>query len=182
MPHADHKMVSVQVVDENAPKTGPGRWSIPAHLIYDSVLIKYIVEKGKEALDKIDESKNHRTDTTNPQVIYAKFKEDIMVMARKRERATVPKLILEIHKCEHELDIINNNKDKSEAERSIESKIQSQKLTVLKRKQHPKTRNAIAVKNRIEGETMTRSWIQSNKMEKPRDVIYALRKPQIINN
>ena len=40
----------------------------------------------------------------------------------------------------------------------------------------------IAVKNRIEGETMTRSWTQSNKVEKPRDTIYALRKHQTDNN
>jgi hypothetical protein len=172
----------VQVVDENAPQTGPGRWCIPTHLIYNSILIKYIAEKGKEALQNIDENKSNRTDATNPQVIYAKFKEDIMNMARKRERAIIPKLILEIRKCENELDVINNNKVKSDEERSIKSKIQSQKLIALKRKQHLKTRSAIAVKNRIEGETMTRSWIQSNKMEKPRDIIYALRKPQKINN
>ena len=63
-----------------------------------------------------------------------------------------------------------------------ESEELTQKLKTLKEKQHLKIRSAIAVKNRIEGETMIRSWTQSNKMEKPRDIIYALRKPQWNNN
>ncbi len=41
MPNADHRIVSVQIVDENAPQTGKGRWSIPAHLIKDGPLLKY---------------------------------------------------------------------------------------------------------------------------------------------
>ncbi len=67
-------------------------------------------------------------------------------------------------------------------EKVIESEILTQKLTKLKRKQHLKIRSSIAIKNRIEGETMTRSWIQNNKIEKPRDIIYALRKPQTRHN
>jgi exonuclease III len=43
MPHADHKMVSVKVVDEDAPQTGRGRWSLPHHLITDGPLLKYTV-------------------------------------------------------------------------------------------------------------------------------------------
>ena len=182
LPHADHKMVSVQIVDENAPNTGPGRWSIPAHLIRDGPLLKYIKERGIEAQQKVDESKHHRTVDFNPQTIYAKFKRDVLDMARKRERAIVPKLIQEIRTCECELENLNNNMEITE-EKVTESEILTQKLTKLKRKQHLKIRSSIAVKNRIEGETMTRSWIQNNKIDKPRDIIYALRKPQTrLNN
>ncbi len=181
MPHADHKMVSVQIVDEDAPSTGSGRWSIPAHLIKDGPLLRYIKERGKEAQQKIDENQDHRTVDVNPQTVYAKFKRDVLDMARKRERAIVPKLIQEIRKCEHELDNINNNITASAEEKVVESEALTQKLTGLKRKQHLKIRSSIAVKNRIEGETMTRSWIQNNRVEKPRDIIYALRKPQTEN-
>jgi hypothetical protein len=48
----------------------------------------------------------------------------------------------------------------------------------LKRKEHLKQRNIIATKNCVEGETITRSWIQSNQEAIPCDVIYALRKPE----
>ena len=182
IPHADHKMVSVQIVDENAPNTGPGRWSIPAHLIRDGPLLKYIKERGKEAQQKVNETKNHRTVDSNPQTIYAKFKRDVLDMAWKRERAIVPKLIQEIQMCECELKSLNNNMEVTTEEKVIESEILTQKLTKLKRKQHLKIRSSIAIKNRIEGETMTRSWIQNNKIEKPRDIIYALRKPQTRHN
>ena len=182
LPHANHKMVSVQIVDENAPNTGPGRWSIPAHLIRDGPLLKYIKERGKEAQQKVNETKNHRTVDSNPQTIYAKFKRDVLDMAWKRERAIVPKLIQEIQMCECELKSLNNNMEVTTEEKVIESEILTQKLTKLKRKQHLKIRSSIAIKNRIEGETMTRSWIQNNKIEKPRDIIYALRKPQTRHN
>ena len=182
MPHADHKMVSVQIVDEKAPQTGQGRWSIPHYLIKDDPLLKYINEKGKETLQKIDENRQCRTEENNPQTIYESFKTDILSMARKREKAIIPKLTLEIHKCEDDLEQVNNNTTKTLEEKMTESEKLTQTLKTLKRKQHLKIRSAIAVKNRIEGETMTRSWTQSNKMEKPRDIIYALRKPQLNNN
>jgi len=86
MPHADHKMVSVQIVDEKASQTGRGRWCIPHYLIKDDLLLKYINEKGKETLQKIDENQQCRTEENNPQIIYTNFKKDILNMARKREK------------------------------------------------------------------------------------------------
>ncbi len=69
-------MVSVQIVDENAPQTGKGRWSIPAHLIKDGPLLKYIEEK-----QMIEENQDHRREETNPQTIYSNFMKDVLEMA-----------------------------------------------------------------------------------------------------
>jgi len=184
MPHADHRMVSVQIVDENAPQTSSGRWSFPAHLTKDGPLLKYIEERGREAQLEINENESHnyRNEYSNPQTIYSKFKKDVLDMARKRKRAIIPKLIQEIRKCEYDLETINNDTDVTPEEKIVESEILTQKLSRLKRKQHLKVRSSIAVKNRIEGETMTRSWTQNNKAESPRDIIYALRKPEENNN
>jgi exonuclease III len=44
MPYADHKMISVQIVDEKAPQTGLKIWSIPHYLIKDDFFLKYINE------------------------------------------------------------------------------------------------------------------------------------------
>ena len=183
LPNADHRMVSFQIVDENTPTSGSGRWSIKPHLLRDEPLGKYIEERGNEALQKIEELEAHgnRTTHNNPQTIYAKFKRDIIDMARKRERAIMPKLILEIHKCECELDRVNNDLTITQDERVTESKTLTKRLTDLKRKQHLKRRCAIATKNRVEGETITRSWIQNNKEKKSRDVIHALRKSGPLN-
>ncbi len=82
---------------------------------------------------------------------------DVLEMARKRERAIVSKITQEICKCEQELESLNNNESKTVEEKVEESEAITQKLTNLKRKQHLKIRSAIAVKNRLEGETMTRS-------------------------
>ncbi len=140
MPHADHKMVSVKIVDKDAPQTGRGRWSLFYHLITDGLLLKYIKERSREALQEIDKNQQHRTDEINPQVIYFNFKRDIINMAQKREKAIVPKLTLDIKKCEYNLEIINNDPIKTLEEKMIESEQLNQKLTSLKRKQHLKNK------------------------------------------
>ncbi|KAF8895866.1 Endonuclease/exonuclease/phosphatase, partial [Gymnopilus junonius] len=96
IPHADHRMVSVKITDDNTPEIGQGRWSIPIHLIKDKPLQTYIQERGKEIEEKISRCINQRTNDQNPQVIYAAFKKDIKDMARRREKAIVPKIIQQI--------------------------------------------------------------------------------------
>ena len=71
---------------------------------------------------------------------------DVPEMARKRERAIVPKITQEICKCEQELESLNNNGSKTVEEKVEESEAITQKLTNLKKKQHLKIRSAIAVK------------------------------------
>lgn len=49
-------------------------------------------------------------------------------------------------------------------------------MSALESKIHMTKRNAIAVKNRIDGETMCKYWTRSNKQAHPRDLIYVLKK------
>lgn len=163
--------MSVQVVNEKASQNGRGRWSIPVSIIKDKLLLKYIKEKGAEAQDRVNQIQNNRSEENNPQTIFLQFKKDLIEMAQKREKAIIPKLILETRKCEKELENVNNNSTLTTEEKIKESALLTQKLTDLKRKQHLEIRNNIYMKNRIEAETMTRSWTQSNKVEKPRDII-----------
>jgi len=46
IPGTDHRIVSVMIAHENAPKIGKGRWSIPNHITKDKVLRKQVREEG----------------------------------------------------------------------------------------------------------------------------------------
>lgn len=54
------------------------------------------------------------------------------------------------------------------------------KIRTLER-QHYQNVQVQSATRKIEGETICRSWTQANKEAKPRDMIYALKKPRPIN-
>jgi len=171
-------MVSVQIVDESTPSLGHGRWSIPTHLLKDPPLEKYIQERGNEALEKLKElEREERTDENNHQTIYSTFKRDIMDMARKCQLAIVPKITLKIREREKQLDAINNDTEMSEENKIRESAKITEEMADLKQKDHMKRQGNAAVRNHLEGETMSRYWTQISKDAKTRDIFYALRKP-----
>ncbi|KAJ7133771.1 Endonuclease/exonuclease/phosphatase, partial [Mycena crocata] len=172
----DHKMVSVQVASENAPNVGKGRWAIPQHIIKDKTLTQYIKDRGLDAKSKLD-TMGERTEEYNPQTIYTKFKREVLEMARHREKIAVPKIILKQRNLESTLERINNDENTPEDEKIQAAAEINVKLANLEKERHTKARVATATRNRIEGETMCKYWPQSNKEAKPRDTIYALRKP-----
>lgn len=139
LPNADHHMVSMQVINGDASSMGRGRWSIPAHLLKDRLLAKYINKCGTEALNKIKNLKGECTESMNPQTLSHSFKKNITEMARKRE-CIVPKILKEIQETEANLELLLTNND---AEKDINGKVKeaeelTKRLADLKRKQHLK--------------------------------------------
>ncbi|KAJ6544098.1 hypothetical protein B0H19DRAFT_1076262 [Mycena capillaripes] len=118
-----------------------------------------------------------RTEENNPQVIYARFKRDVLEMARYREKIAVPKSVLKQRNLENTLDRIANDEKVLEEEKVRATAEITQKITNLERERQQKARKETEVRNRMEGETICRHWCQSNKKKQPRDMIYALRKP-----
>ncbi|KAJ6594783.1 hypothetical protein B0H19DRAFT_854250, partial [Mycena capillaripes] len=117
------------------------------------------------------------TQEHNVQTIYASFKRDVLDMARNREKLAVPKIVLKKRNLEAALERITNDEKITEDEKAKAAAEIDKKLTNLERERHQKVRQGTAMRNRIEGETICRHWCQSNKIAKPRDMMYALRKP-----
>ncbi|KAF8902961.1 Endonuclease/exonuclease/phosphatase [Gymnopilus junonius] len=134
IPNADHRMVSVKIANDSMPELGKGRWSMPLHLIKDEPLRKYVQERGKEAEDKVKRLGVRRTDDQNAQLIYAAFKKDVRDMARKRERAIVPKIIQQIRELEDKLNQVNNDDELTETEKGNKAANLNKKITNLQRK------------------------------------------------
>ncbi|KAJ7601953.1 Endonuclease/exonuclease/phosphatase, partial [Mycena polygramma] len=178
----DHKMVSVQIAHEDAPSIGKKRWSIPVHLLSDKILAKSIRESGEKALKTISDLNGMRTHDVNPQTIWANFKSEITEVAKAREKAIVPKIIQQQRKLEAALKRVTNSTSTEEKDKIPEAVEITAKIHALEIKRHSKVRSNTAINSKIHNETLSREWTQTNKERKPRDMIYALRKPGALAN
>ncbi|KAJ7104119.1 Endonuclease/exonuclease/phosphatase, partial [Mycena belliarum] len=172
----DHRMVSMKLTTEDAPTVGRGRWVWPAHLMRDSVLTKYIHEKGLELQANIDELKDHevRDPEHNAQILWMNFKKDIGDKARERAKIVVPKIKSEIAALEVKLKLVEADKELTIEERKLSSVLLLQKIEELEKKRHKDARATARIRNRLEGEVIGPYWTQINKPSKPREVIHRL--------
>ncbi|KAI5825687.1 DNase I-like protein, partial [Schizophyllum commune Tattone D] len=95
---SDHRLISVLITSEDAPKVGRGRWRMPSFILRDKNLKQYTKERGRFALEELRKliSAGKRTEIDNPQQILAGFKRDVAAYARERQRAVVPRTLQEI--------------------------------------------------------------------------------------
>jgi hypothetical protein len=84
-------MVSVKVIDQKALYLGRGRWTMPLHMLKDSILIQKIQCLGRKLEQQIDDEQQ-RTLEVNPQVHFQTFKNEIAIIMRDRARVAVPKM------------------------------------------------------------------------------------------
>ncbi|KAJ7616192.1 hypothetical protein DFH06DRAFT_1013136, partial [Mycena polygramma] len=178
----DHKMVSVQIAHEDAPTIGKKRWSIPVHLLSDKILAKSIRESGEKALKSTSDLNGMQTHDVNPQTIWANFKSEITDVAKARDKAIVPKIIQQQRKLEAALKRVTNSNSTVERDKIPEAVEITAKIHELEIKRHSKVRSNTAINSKIHNETLSREWTQTNKERKPRDIIYALRKPGVLGN
>jgi len=144
-------------------------------IVTDTAFKKTVQKAGREAIRKLNEySPERRTAENNPQAIYAEFKQAIINEAQNRER-TMIRGAKDMQKLQEELKTLRNGpQDKGVI---IQAQELTTKITQLEQQHHQVMRTSAQVKNRLEGETMLKYWVRLNKDIKPRDLIYALKKP-----
>ncbi|KAJ7032529.1 hypothetical protein C8F04DRAFT_958812, partial [Mycena alexandri] len=175
----DHRMVSVKITTEGAPTIGHGRWVWPAYLIKDKMLAAYILEKGLELqtdLEKLEMEATRNPDH-NAQTLWVKFKKGIGKKARDRAKILVPRIVQQISDEEDKLKEIEGKTDEElpmEA-RKMANAVVIEKLTALQKKRYNASRLSAQVRNRLEGEIISRYWSKINKVSKPRDLINRLK-------
>ncbi len=171
----DYDMVSVQIVHEEAPAIGKGCWACPDFILKDEKLALKIKELGIKTQEEIAEIKiTGRSTMSNLQKAYYRFITEAMDMTKERE-CTI--------KCMAHKKESNPNKAISNLSRDLEMDelTHSKKLADLKKElrsikqeEHLNTRCLIAAKDRLEGETVSKYYFQSNKESKPRDMMWAI--------
>ncbi len=171
----DHCLVMVQLTPENAPLVGQGRPVFPLQLIKDKTLTKNIKARGLEALDQLARlgGEGTRTDEANPQRVLHSFKNDVMAMARDREREVVPRLLAEIRDRERALKSVKNNRDMSEHLKVAEATALTKQIRQLKQQRYKQQQMNSRATHRLFGDRPTKYWSKLHRECAPRDLISA---------
>ena len=177
----DHKMVSMLMTTPLSPHIGKGRWSIPLHLLKEKAFKQEIKRQGLVLERDIQLLEGaYRSQSHNPQTLLKEFKEKVIKIAKVHAKASVPRLEKKIELLEKELKEVLNDMSVKEEERILSSLVIQEQITYLERKRHVSKRLNIEVRNKLEGETISKYWSQINKEKSPRDTIPQLKDPNII--
>ncbi|KDQ32578.1 hypothetical protein PLEOSDRAFT_1098576 [Pleurotus ostreatus PC15] len=172
---ADHWMVSVQVSTEGAPEIGRDRWTVPEQVLNDKKFLEETHKIAQRWADIARARNAERTNDVNPQELYMKYKNEILTTARERDKALVPQIKQKMEQLQDDLSDLAKKEQNNETMKKIIDK--TKELTTMERRRHIKARKKVHIMDRLEGEKMTRSWIQTNRQIKPRDIMYMLKKP-----
>ncbi|KAJ3817517.1 Endonuclease/exonuclease/phosphatase, partial [Lentinula raphanica] len=176
VPNADHSLISVQITSEDAPYVGKGRWRIPDYVIKDRELLEYIRKSGIEA-ERTLRALPVRTQDGNAQLIWQSFKTKISNKAKDRAKQIVPGLTRKINEQQLELERVLNDMEISEERKMTKAKDIKMDLNKLERTRIQKLQQDSKVRHHIERELPSRYMSHITKEKKPRDMIYAFRKP-----
>jgi len=128
--------------------------------------------------DEIETARFRRTESTNPQTLYKKFKQAIREICRTWARKIVPAAKDKIRKLSERLEWINNCPlQLTSDDIALEAIRINEEVNALERRLFETNRDTAAVKNRLEGETISRYWSKLNKEKTPRDTLHRLRNP-----
>jgi hypothetical protein len=89
----------------------------------------------------------------------------------------IPKTEKDISTLKKKLTETLNNTETTTEEKQLQAMLQEE-MDTLEKVRHMSARSNIAVRNRLEGETISKYWTQINKAKTPRDTIQALKYPE----
>ncbi|KAI0356449.1 DNase I-like protein, partial [Trametes cingulata] len=161
----DHKLVLVTVANRSAPFAGKGRWTMPLHLLADADMKREMLALGARLVDGIERI-TERTDTVNPQVLYASFKKRLTETARNRAKIKVPKMERRIRRLRDELEkLLNASGARGNGEQEVDlqsAAVLQERIGALEAKRFGWSRMNAAAKHWTHGETVSRYWLRSN--------------------
>jgi ribonuclease HI/exonuclease III len=173
----DHKITSVRITNPKSPFIGKGRWTIPLHLLKNKTLLDEIQSLARTLEQNLNREKTQRTERMNPQTLFKNFKDNIILKARKLAKVAIPKINIEIKKLESELKSVLNAQNTDEQDKILSGISLQEQIENLEKIKHHNTRSQMDIRNKLEGETISKYWTQLNKAKTPRDTIYALKHP-----
>ncbi|PPQ81141.1 hypothetical protein CVT26_011105, partial [Gymnopilus dilepis] len=178
--HTDHSLISMEFTTPSAPYVGKGRWSMPMHMLKNKKALTYIKDAGRKMEFELRHGMGHdderRTDASNAQTIFANFKKETMKYVRELSKIESSKLDTEIKSLNSKLSMVLNDDTMELGEKQIAADTLEELIVQRERIKHMKIRDNIATRSRLEGETISKFWIQINKENTPRDTITMLRK------
>ncbi|KAI0685787.1 Endonuclease/exonuclease/phosphatase, partial [Cerioporus squamosus] len=163
----DHRMVTCTLANREKPFIGKGRWRMHQMLLDDSAFLKEVKTKGIELRNRMA-GMGVRTEENNPQKMYAKFKEEVRNLARDMAKAKVPKISKELDKLKADATRANKaaaDKESNEErakEAAQEAALLQDRIAELEMRKFGAKRVAVAARDWLEGETISKYWMRLN--------------------
>jgi exonuclease III len=175
----DHRMVSVQVVNDKAPFIGKGRYAIPAQMCKDKKFMRETLKLAKDLESDCLETESARGTPQHQtkQMLLKKFTEDIVEYAKKRSKEMTPRIDAKIKALEEQLEATVNDERIPQGERASTATELTENIARLAGERHRATRTAAAASNHMEGEVISKYWSGINVKRAPRDIVTKLRNP-----
>ena len=176
----DHWMVSVKYAPLQAPFIGTGRWTMQLSELKNEDLLNKLIDKGKRLQTDLQDPTNAQLprEQVNPQILWARFKKDVVKTTKKHcseSRGKLRKKIVAIEKSIKELTR-NPNLDTDNSLR-VKEAFWARELANLKQIQARDKRDETRAVVANHGEVLGGVWSAMNKDRKPRDIIPRLKIP-----
>ncbi len=174
----DHQLVRCVLTNRDKPYIGHGRWRMHSMLLTDTEFCKQVKEKGmklQEALNAL----GTRSASRNPQMLYASFKEDVRNIAKARAKERVPKIERKIAAMREDMKELNKTATESNgnAEAACKAALLQSEIVELEVKRFGSKRAAVAARDWLEGETISKYWMRLNKVSSTDETVYELARP-----
>ncbi|KAK0477678.1 hypothetical protein IW261DRAFT_1420950 [Armillaria novae-zelandiae] len=172
----DHRAVNVKMTHPIDPYVGKGRWTMPLHLLKNGKAIKEVEDVVKAMATGIQDTAGKRTESENPQMIYAKGKEKIIKILQKYARCSIPIKKARMEQLQAELDAMLQDDTTDEDSQLLSAAILQQKIQQIRQEINDRRRMTNMVKARLEMETISKYWLKIGNPKKPRDTIQKLQR------
>ncbi|KAI0654609.1 Endonuclease/exonuclease/phosphatase [Cubamyces menziesii] len=154
----DHLLVMASLYDQKAPFVGKGRWAMPKHLLSDAALVDDMKRLAKAMIDALD-ALGDRTNARNPQTVYLAFKRDL-ISAIPRMQRRIDALRADLQRTLAACPDPTDNQPAPDG-LMLHAAVLQDRLAALERKRFEGARRAVAARQRLFSETMTKQWARS---------------------
>ena len=176
----DHWLTSVKFAPLDAPYIGNGRWTWNITSLHDKKLTQTVIDKGVKLQTDLENTAREQIDrnTTNPQLLWNQYKEDIKTAAQHHNKETHHKITSRVTRLQKDLQSITQHPDfdTDETMRTTEAFL-AKELEHLEKIQARDKKDKLRAEIAVHGEKLGGIWSAMSKENKPRDIIYRLRIP-----
>jgi hypothetical protein len=175
----DHWLTSVKFAPLDAPYIGNGRWTWSIASLQNKKLTQAVIDEGMKLQAAMDTAPEHTDrNTTNPQLLWNKYKEDIKSTAKSNNKETYRGITARMTHLKKDLHDITQHPefDTDETRRATEA-ILAQELEYLEKRKARDRKDKLKAEIALHGEKLGGVWSAMSKENKPRDIIYRLRVP-----
>ncbi len=172
----DHCVVSVAIADYNEPDRGPGRWRLPSSLLTDKMFLDEAQKLGMLAAGELYLSQPEKQDHAEQWRLHD-FKCKVLDMARSRAKQLTSKLDRRIAAIKEDVERVLNSPLLPQDERDKEAALLRDEEARLARRRFQSCKDAVMMRDRIDGETVSPYWMKLSKPSSAQDPIYELLVP-----